>query len=93
MRSSMTDAEFEDHKWHQRAATMQAHGRQFTGIVTERRGSWFKVEGHDGWLIPSRFADRAMISPVPVGAKAIVELDKSGYVRSVWCRQEVQCDR
>jgi hypothetical protein len=56
------------------------------GRVTKVSGHGFIVEGHDGWLNLSKFAE-----PVPalpqVGAEVRVDLDKSGFVRAVWPTQ------
>jgi hypothetical protein len=81
--SGMTNSEYEDYKWRMRGERLRAEGRQFSGTVTEVRGSWLKIAGRDRWLIPSKFADRQNLSPVQVGSEVGIELDRAGYVRSI----------
>src|SRR5437868_2567579 len=54
---------------------------QFSGRVARVKGQGFILEGREGWLNISRFADG--VSVPAIGDVVAVELDAKGYVRKV----------
>jgi hypothetical protein len=55
---------------------------QVSGVVTCANPNGFKVEGRDGWLNFSKYADTPL-TPPEVGQRVQVGLDKGGFVRQV----------